>query len=596
MGLRRFRSALLASAVSLAGLYSGTALAQGSGVTAAQDSGSRLGSIEKQIQALQAELRHMKTEMAQRNRELKTARGQSAAGATPPLTQLPPVMPQIPAGYALVPAAPGSAPGSVVLARAEAPKEKKLPKGMFQVGAVNVTLGGFIEAATVFRSRNLASDIQTPFNNLPFRYSPLYHETEFHESARQSRVSAAVDAHPDEVTKLQALVVADFLGGAPTSNYNQSNSWVPRLREAWASYDRKDWGFELLGGQTWTLLTMNKVGVDPTKLNLPVNIDPQYVVGFNWARQAQIRIAKSFGQGQFWLAAAAENSSSVYANTGIPSALGTLNISNPGVGVDGIGSNSVTSVVTGVTTAGGKTTTTTTNVLTPGNITNDVAPDVVVKGTADFNVGHFEAYGVGRVFHDRLSQLGTGESQTTFGGGGGAAGLIHIVPKLLDVQFSGLVGKGIGRYGTSQLPDATVGSHGQPVTIPEWDALVGVIGHPSPAVDLYGYLGTEQVISTRSFDAENAGKLTGYGYGNPLYNNTGCEVELSPASACTANTSGIVEGTAGGWYKFVQGSYGTMQVGASYSYVHRSVFQGVGRTPQTDDNVVFLSFRYYPFQ
>ena len=46
--------------------------------------------------------------------------------------------------------------------------------------------GAFIEAATIFRSRNLASAIQTPFNDVRFRYGPLYHETEFHELARQS--------------------------------------------------------------------------------------------------------------------------------------------------------------------------------------------------------------------------------------------------------------------------------------------------------------------------------------------------------------------------------------------------------------------------
>ena len=420
-------------------------------------------------------------------------------------------------------------------------------------------------------------------------------ESEFHESARQTRLSAALEAHPDEVTKLQALFVTDFLGAAPTSNYNESNSWIPRLREGFATYARSDWGFQFLGGQTWTLLTMNKVGVDPYRMNLPLMIDPQYVVGFNWARQAQARVSKSFGGGQFWLAASIENPSAVYTNTTIPAALGTLNVSNPGVGVDATGSNSVTTVVTGVTASGGKTTTTTTSVLTPGNIPNDIAPDIVVKGTADFDLGHFELYGVGRVFHDRLSQLGTGESNTRFGGGAGASGLVHIVPKLLDVQFSGLAGEGVGRYGTSQLPDVTIGSHGQPVQLPEWQALLGVVAHPAPVVDLYGYLGTEQV-ARRYFNAENEGKLTGYGYGNPLYNNTGCEVELSPASTCTANTSGIVEGTVGAWYKFIQGAYGTMQVGASYSYVHRSVFQGVGRTPQTDDNLVFLSFRYYPFQ
>ncbi len=54
--------------------------------------------------------------------------------------------------------------------------------------------------------------------------------SEFHESARQTRLSAALEAHPDEVTKLQALFVTDFLGAAPTSNYNESNSWIPRLR------------------------------------------------------------------------------------------------------------------------------------------------------------------------------------------------------------------------------------------------------------------------------------------------------------------------------------------------------------------------------
>lgn len=594
MSLGLFRSALLASAVSLAATLPRTASAQGTASSSGQDSGSRLGSIEKQIQALQAELRHMKGEMAQRNRELKTARGQTYVGTTPPVSQLTPIMPQIPAGYALVPASPGSAPGSVVLARAE-PPPPKLSKGTFRVGAVDVTLGGFVEAASVYRSRNTVSDIATPFNTIPFRYSQLYHESEFHESARQSRLSAALEAHPDEVTKLQALFVTDFLGAGPASNYNESNSWLPRVREAFATYARSDWGFQFLGGQTWTLLTMNKVGVDPYKMNLPLMIDPQYVVGFNWARQAQVRISKSFGRGQYWLAASIENPSGVYANTTIPAALGTLNVSNPGVGVDATGSNSVTSVVTGVTTAGGKTTTTTTNVLTPGNIPADIVPDVVVKGTADFNLGHFEVYGVGRVFHDRLSQLGTGESNTRFGGGAGAAGLIHIVPKLLDVQISGLAGEGVGRYGTSQLPDATIGNRGQPVALPEWQALFGVVAHPAPVVDLYGYLGTEQVAS-RYFSAVNEGKLTGYGYGNPLYNNTGCNMELSLASTCTANTSGIVEGTVGAWYKFIQGNYGTMQVGASYSYVHRSVFQGVGPTPQTNDNLVFLSFRYYPFQ
>ncbi len=567
----------------------------------AAGSDARLSDIEKQIRSLQAELHRMKSEAAQRDRELSRAQSHAYA-APPPASQPLAITPQIPAGYALVPASPGSATGSVVLARVEQPKPA--PIGTFKVGNATVTLGGFIEAASIFRSRNESTDISSNFNTaIPLRYSQAYHETEFHETARQSRISGAVEADPDELTRLRASVIVDFQGGAPTSNYNESNSWVPRLREAFATVDRSDWGFQFLGGQTWTLLTMNKKGVDAYAPNIPLTIDAQYVPGFNWARQPGLRIAKSFAGGQYWLAASIESSATLYSNTSFPSSLNgaatTINTANPGVGIDGTGSNSTTTVVSGVTTttSGGKTTTTTTTttVLTPGNITNDIAPDVIVKATADYRLAHLEAYGVGRVFHDRVSQLGNGQSNTQFGGGAGAGAIIHIIPKMLDFQVSGLAGQGIGRYGTSQLPDATIGRHGQPVAVPEWTALAGIVAHPTHNLDAYGYLGTEQV-SSRYFNAENSGKLVSYGYGNPGYNNAGCEIELSPASSCAANTSGIVQGTVGFWYKFLQGQYGTMQFGPQYSYTHRSIFQGVGRTPQTDENIVFLSFRYYPFQ
>ena len=172
MSLRVFHSALLASAMWLPSIYPGVALAQNSDTSYTQDRGVQLGSIEKQIHALQAELRHMKAEIAQRNRELKAAQSGPSRVYTPPATQLTPIMPQIPAGYALVPASPGSAAGSVVLARAE-PPPPKLPQGTFRVGSVDVQLGGFIEAALGYRSRNTVSDIATPFNNIPLRLSPL---------------------------------------------------------------------------------------------------------------------------------------------------------------------------------------------------------------------------------------------------------------------------------------------------------------------------------------------------------------------------------------------------------------------------------------
>jgi len=583
---------LLATALSLS--------AAGIPAALAQSTDSQLSSIEKQIKALQAELRHMKQEAAERDRELKAARA-----APPAPTQVAPVMPQIPAGYALVPAAPGSAPGSVVLARAEAPPEKKLPQGAFQVGAVTVTLGGFLEDASIYRSRNEVTDITSSFTTgIPFRNSQLYHEPEFRESARRTTVQALADAKPDDVTDVEAFVQADFQGGAPTSNSNQSNSWVPRMTQAWSEYNRSDLGFTILAGQSWSLLTMNQVGINPLRVNNPPTIDGGYVPGFTWTRQPQFRIGKSFNNDQYWLALSVENPQTTYSNASIPSTLGTLNVSNAGIGGLATASNSCTTVVTGVTstsaTSKGKTTitdtTTTACAASQASYTNNVAPDLIVKATADYDLGHFEAYGLGRLFNDRVSQTGTGESKTVFGGGAGADALIHVVPKMLDFQVSGLAGTGIGRYGTSQLSDATIGADGQPVTLREWMVLAGLMAHPTPQLDVYAYLGTEQSYAAY-FDTYEKGKVSkAYGYGNPLYVNTSCNVELGSSADCTGTTKSVVQGTVGAWYKFLKGSYGTMQVGAQYSYTRRLAFEGVGGAPSTNENIVMLSFRYYPFQ
>jgi len=592
MASRVFRPVLLlATALSLS--------AAGIDAASAEATDAQLSSIEKQIKALQAELRHMKQEAAQRDRELRAAR------ATPPPTQVAPVMPQIPAGYALVPAGPGSAPGSVVLAKAETPPEKKLPIGTFSVGAVNVTLGGFLEGTAIYRSRNEVTDITSNFNtSIPYRNSQLYHEPEFRESARRTTVQALADAKPDDVTDLEGFVQADFQGAGPTSNSNQSNSFLPRLTQAWGEYTRSDLGTMLLFGQSWSLLTMNQVGINPLRVNNPPTLDGGYVPGFNWIRQPQVRFGKSFDNDTYWLAVSVENSQTLYSNTTTP-ADGTLNISNAGTGGLATGSNSGTTVVSGVTTTtttskSGKTTvattTTTTTVASQGTFTNNIAPDIVVKATADYPWAHLEAYGLGRLFNDRLSQTGTGQSNTVFGGGGGGAALVHVVPKYLDVQVSGLAGSGIGRYGATQMPDATISATGKPSPVREWTALFGVLGHPTPQLDVYGFLGTEQSRAD-FYDTYSKGKvLKAYGYGNPLYVNTSCDVELGSSADCTGTTKGVVQGTVGGWYKFLKGSYGTMQVGAQYSYTKRVAFTGVGGAPKTDENVVMLGFRYYPFQ
>ena len=54
---------------------------------------------------------------------------------------------------------------------------------------VQFSVWGYIEAATVFRNHNQVNDMLTVFNAIPYPYSPLYKEHEFHGTARQSQFS-----------------------------------------------------------------------------------------------------------------------------------------------------------------------------------------------------------------------------------------------------------------------------------------------------------------------------------------------------------------------------------------------------------------------
>ena len=87
----------------------------------------------------------------------------------------------------------------------------------------------------------------------------------------------------------------DFLGAATTSNSRESNSYTPRIREGFLSYDNTDYGWHVLAGQAWSLLTQNTDRITPFKENIPLTIDASYAVGFNWTRNPQVRIVKDFG-------------------------------------------------------------------------------------------------------------------------------------------------------------------------------------------------------------------------------------------------------------------------------------------------------------
>ncbi|MBE7213076.1 MAG: hypothetical protein INR65_18850, partial [Gluconacetobacter diazotrophicus] len=269
------------------GLLSATALCGAALVSAPAlaDEASSISSIEKQIRALQGQLGRMKSESAARDAEVRAAR-QEAAEATRRARQvedrqaLAGYGPGTGAGGLAAPpqlgygSNPHGAFANVTGNPGYTPSGPKLKQGQFVLGGVRVTLGGFIEAAGIFRTRNETADISSSFNTgIPLPNSPNYHQPELRGSARQSRVSLLVEGSPNANTALTAFFESDFNSAGVTSNSNESDSYTLRVRHVFAEYLRKDWDFYILGGQTWSLATMNKTGIIPRQEDVPLVID-----------------------------------------------------------------------------------------------------------------------------------------------------------------------------------------------------------------------------------------------------------------------------------------------------------------------------------
>ena len=516
---------------------------------------------------------------------------------------------------------------------------------------ITITPGGFLAAETVFRNKATGGDINTPLNSIPFPGNPGGQTTEWNASARQSRLSMLAEGKLANV-KLSGYVETDFLGAGISSNDNESNSYVLRIRQGWgqAHWDN---GFQITGGQMWSLVTETKKGTDNRTEALPMTIDPQYTVGFDWARQEALRVSKTFGEGvKFTLAASVEASNTTLTVHGNPTSV--------------IPATTTTTITDGVTSVAVPITTTSTfnNFLVgaPGisgglyNPTGTYAynktPDFVFKATVDPKFGHFEVFGLVSTFRDRVYPCFaahgainlvfpdgaggvlptvvapavdctlTGSTQATSGafndsrtgGGIGASGRVSL-GKHLDVGLKVVGGDGIGRYGTAGLADATVRPDGTLALIRNYQALGTLEFHATPKLDIYAYVGGEYDGRTTF----NSGKT---GYGNFARRDDGCSVETLPIAApgattnttavlgsngfipgalsnCDGDTRNILEGTLGFWYRFYSGPMGRMQFGVQYSYVTKNTWSGVGSTagstaaPRALDNMLFTSFRYY---
>jgi len=469
---------------------------------------------------------------------------------------------------------------------------------------MTLTPGGFLAAETVYRNHGLGADINTPFNSIPFDGASQSNLSEFFGSGRQSRISLLAEGKLASA-KIGGYYEADFLSAGVTSNNNESNSYTLRQRQVWAQAALNS-GWTFTGGQMWSLITETKKGEDNRTEALPMTIDPQYTVGFSWARQYGFRVTKDINN-KMWLGFSVEDSQATIGGHGANN--------NFLLGQQGSGGGLYNGTA---------------------NYSYNATPDFVFKAAFEPGWGHYEVFGLVSDFRDRIfpnetqvTPSATGAyNNSSIGSGIGVNVRGSLLDKHVDVGVHFLGGRGIGRYGTAGLPDLVARPDGVLDPIKEYQGL-GTLEYHAKRLDVYLNYGGEYASRT-TFDAGT----TGVGYGSTLFNDSGCATETLPSltsvtvttpitvltptgtttipvlgstgtplsggfnpgglSKCSGDTRSIFEASTGFWYRFYKGAKGTLQFGPQYSYVIRNAWSDKnGLNPQATENMFFTSFRYY---
>ncbi len=446
------------------------------------------------------------------------------------------------------------------------------PDALHYKGITLSPAGSFIAAETVNRTAATGGGLNTPFTGIPLQNADAAKMSEFQGSGRQSRLAIKATGKLDHMT-LTGYYEMDWLGTGITSNNNQSNSYVLRQRQLWADAALNN-GWDFSGGQGWSLAAETTQGLKRGSEILPATIDPQYEAGFVWTRQYSFRVSKAFDN-------------KIFAGFSVENAE-TLNPA---------GSNLPTNLLIGSAGAGG-------GLYNPtANYSFNLAPDLVAKMAFEPGWGHWELFGIGRFFRDRIYPTGgTPYNDTKAGGGIGGGFRAPLAKNKVTIGLKGLWGQGVGRYGSSTIADITLRPDGTISPLHGFSGLSTVELNPTSRLNIYLNYGGDYI--GRDYTGTGSSAV---GYGIPGIDMSGCNTEptaggsFSPSAPahCGANTKDVQEGTLGYWFNIYSGPKGRLRQGLQYSYMVRNLWSGTGGvnnpngSAQGNDNLVFTSFRYY---
>jgi hypothetical protein len=251
-----------------------------------------LAEQQKQLQALQQVLQNQQ-------QLIEKAVGTSATAAAPAgpqranlgtVASLSPVIP-----------APAPLPVSIASPRPQppaggggnpcesAPDTNAVPPYL-RLGSVCIVPVGFMDFTPFWRDKNAGSSMGSNFGSVPYNNTSAGNLSEFHMSLQNSRLGFRVDGDW-KGTHFIGYNEFDFNGTSGATNLATSNgAIVPRLRLFWLDVRKGQW--EFLAGQSWSMLTPNRVGISalPGDLFYTQVIDINYMAGLTWTRQPGARI------------------------------------------------------------------------------------------------------------------------------------------------------------------------------------------------------------------------------------------------------------------------------------------------------------------
>ena len=306
------------------------------------------------------------------------------------------------------------------------------------IGSATITPIGFMDMTAVFRSADGGSSIGTNFGSIPYNNvsTGLGKLSETRFSAQNSRIGARVDADVHG-THVLGYWESDFLGNQSTNVAVTSNSITFRLRLYYVDLRNGKW--ELLGGQSWSMMTPGRKGISPLPADVfySQDMDTNYQVGITWTRAPQFRVVYHASD-VVSLGFALESPDQYGGGSGgagsiaLPSLLSTAYTNNQ---IDLGGAN-----------------------FTVPNLHPDVQAKLAFDPVVNGNLLHFE---VGGVFSSFKTYNPLTSTSFTKQGGGGEANFNLELTKGFHAILNTFLSDGEGRYLFGEAPDLIITGHGR---------------------------------------------------------------------------------------------------------------------------------------